>query len=285
MKTRTHWTIAAAAAVGCVCVVALLLSLHHDHAKTLRIRSIRIVDASGRPLPNLFSGMIANPRYDPKLIALLDRRPSPCRQSWLDRALSHVETVVYAQASGDSCSTGNCGCSGSGWTTGANQPCSAYSGSCSGSVATTNYNPSDPTAQGETGCTSACAGCVDNACNWRVCANPDNQDCTIGEPCPNGDSDCVPGYSCTSGCCAPTPPPPPILIGCSPNDVPNCDCGYECFQGVFWICTSCGGGGDPTDPCFDGVGGPNELVWCGDRTRHPGDPSARKGTAGRHANR
>jgi hypothetical protein len=219
MNARTTRTIAAAAAVACACAAAAVLVIRSPwRPRAIRIRSVRVVDAAGRPLSSLFSGMASSPQYDPRLIALARRPPSLCRQGWLDRALSYVETVVYAQSASGLCSGASCSCNGSGWVAGGGVNCPITSdGSCN-SGATYNTAERDPAGQsalGNQSCGTGCggAGCPINACNWTVCASPGNQDCTIGEPCPNGDSDCDPGYSCTSGCCAPTPPPPPKQVG------------------------------------------------------------------------
>jgi len=271
MNARTTRTIAAAAAVACACAAAAVLVIRSPwRPRAIRIRSVRVVDAAGRPLSSLFSGMASSPQYDPRLIALARRPPSLCRQGWLDRALSYVETVVYAQSASGLCSGASCSCNGSGWVAGGGVNCPITSdGSCN-SGATYNTAERDPAGQsalGNQSCGTGCggAGCPINAFNWTVCASPGNQDCTIGEPCPNGDSDCDPGYSCTSGCCAPTPPPPPKQVGCDPNNVPDCNgCGYECFEGLFWLCNGCGGDHPPDPP-----------------TPPPDDPDARRPRAGR----
>jgi hypothetical protein len=97
MSARTRREARMVGVAACIAAAAMLFVFRGvgvGHA-----RETKIVGPLGEPLHGLFDGLSANPRYDPALAALMSPPPtsSDCRPALLERMLSYVERVVYAQ--------------------------------------------------------------------------------------------------------------------------------------------------------------------------------------------
>ena len=210
-------------------LAALVVHGFWGDPRPTRVLAVTTVNSNGQRLGGFFDGLRSDPRYDARLVALLQQPQRKCGNGLIDRALGLIETVAYAEDYG--CNNPGCGqCGGSYWADGEPQTCQCSSSTYPWAV----WDAGNPSTQGlTTNCAPICNGCSGSICGTQSCYNPPPPPpgCWPTDPC-SSNYDCRDeGGNCQDGCCAPPP-----SGGGGGNNCPLGACTQPGSPQDFWEC-------------------------------------------------
>jgi hypothetical protein len=187
MKTWNIRVCVVVAVAVCIGTGATIISFHRPPAF---VRDTIVFDSAGRRMRTLFDGLSYNPRYEPRLIALMQPPVAACRRTWLDKLIAWVQPVVQAQTS---CNVNGCGqCNAGLWEPG-EQTCPCSEARYPWAIS----QPTSPSAGVTNLCDQQCSSCSQVTCGTNVCSP------TTAPGCVN-DSNCPLSQRCSNGHCVDT---------------------------------------------------------------------------------